>query len=204
MPQTTNINTESKETLATMRAIIPDRRLTSSEARQLTERQATRLRGMLDNSEPKLDLDHLAELRHISLVEQPELPTSATSFWNGSQWLILVKTTETITRQRFSICHELHHIICHPQRQQLFGTLEVRNPEAEYLADYFAACLLMPRLLVKRHWGIGPRRVTAMAARFGVSPQAMSYRLDQLGLTEPHPRCAWSNPTTDDLALETT
>lgn len=203
MPRTTNINTESKGTLAALRAVIPDRRLTPSEGRQLTERQATQLRRLLNNPEPKLDLDQLAALPGISLVEQPDLPTPATSFWNGTEWLIQVKTTDTLTRQRFSICHELHHIICHPSRQQLFGTLEVRNPEAEYLADYFAACLLMPRLLVKRHWGIGPRRVAAMAARFGVSPQAMSYRLDQLGLTEPRPRCAWSSPTTEDFALET-
>jgi len=74
----------------------------------------------------------------------------------------------------------------------MFGSSNPRNPDAERLADHFAACLLTPKLLVKRYWGQGPRTVSSLAHRFGVSPQAMSYRLDQLGLTEPKSRCAWN------------
>lgn len=202
MPET-NTNTTTKGTLATLRAVVPDRRVSATELSTVTERQATLLRRLFDNPGPKLDLDHIARIPRVQLIERPDLLASATAFWSDSTWLILVNTTETITRQRFSICHELHHIICHPTRQQMFGTLEVRNSEAERLADYFAACLLMPRLLVKRYWGTGPRKISVMAERFGVSPQAMSYRLDQLGLTEPRPRCAWTTtPVLDEIALE--
>lgn len=60
---------------------------------------------------------------------------------------------------------------------------------AERAADHFAACLLMPKRWVKRLWGEGTQTITQMAAAFGVSHQAMRYRLDQLGLVEPPERC---------------
>jgi len=54
-----------------------------------------------------------------------------------------------------------------------------------------SANVLMPKLLVKRYWGRGPRTLTSIATRFEVSTQAMSYRLRQLGLTDAPERCAW-------------
>ncbi len=50
----------------------------------------------------------------------------------------------------------------------------------------------MPKLYVKRRWGQGPRTLTAIAKTFGVTPDAMKYRLDQLGLLDEAQRCRWS------------
>jgi Zn-dependent peptidase ImmA (M78 family) len=57
------------------------------------------------------------------------------------------------------------------------------------VADYFAACVLMPKKLVKRRFGEGLRTASQLAAEFGVSPVAMQYRLHQLGLLERYRRC---------------
>lgn len=54
--------------------------------------------------------------------------------------------------------------------------------QAEQAADYFAACLLMPRAWVKRAWSEGLQRLSELSQLFEVSPPAMARRLDHLGL----------------------
>jgi len=107
--------------------------------------------------------------------------------------MILLNSTEAVTRQRFSMLHEFKHVIDHTTKHRLYGaTTQGHDPVAERTADYFAACVLMPKMYVKRHWGRGPRTLTSMAETFGVSPAAMKYRLDQLGLADEPRRCQWS------------
>jgi Zn-dependent peptidase ImmA (M78 family) len=68
-------------------------------------------------------------------------------------------------------------------RDSRFGTAE---DAAERAADYFAACLTMPRAWLKRcFYDEGFRDPRVLARRFGVSASAMRYRFDQLGLLEP-------------------
>lgn len=195
MPSTQHQQPSRIGTLASLRALVPKRPLTATDLRMVTERQATRLRQILNITAGEFPIEAINQIPRIELRPDPDLPTSAMAFWNSKTWVILVNTTETITRQRFSIMHELHHIICHTNKHHMFGSADMRNETAERAADRFAANVLMPKVLVKRHWGIGPRTVTTLARRFNVSPQAMSYRLDQLGLTEPKPRCAWTQTT---------
>jgi len=191
--------------MAILRAVVPNRRLTNGEVRQIVERQANTLRRMLDATEDRFPMSALEQLPRVELRPDTDMPGSAMALWNGNSWVILVNTTEVANRQRFSTLYELHHIICHTTKRQMFGSDDTRNPAAESAADYFAACVLMPKLLVKRYWGTGPRTVSAMAQRFGVSAQAMSYRLNQLGLTEPRKRCNWrppNGPVTDEVTFE--
>jgi Zn-dependent peptidase ImmA (M78 family) len=54
--------------------------------------------------------------------------------------------------------------------------------------------LLMPRPWLKRAYAHGIQRLPELAARFGVSQLAMQVRLNQIGLTEPAPRCSRSRP----------
>ena len=199
MPTSLHQPTPRTGTLASLRALVPNRQLTKTDLRQVTERQANRLRQLLNITDANFPMEAINSIPRIELRSDPDLPTSAMALWDGKTWVILVDTTETITRQRFSILHELHHIICHTTKQQMFGNSDMRNETAERTADLFAACVLMPKLLIKRHWGIGPRTVTTMAKQFDVSPQAMSYRLDQLKLTDPKPRCAWTTTTTPTI-----
>jgi Zn-dependent peptidase ImmA (M78 family) len=51
------------------------------------------------------------------------------------------------------------------------------------MCDFFAACFLAPRPWVKRLWAQGMQDAGELAAVFNVSPAAMSWRLNELGMT---------------------
>lgn len=182
--------------LTLLRGIIPDRRVGNQEHRRIAELQANKLRRFVGSTDAMLDSEAITQLPHIDLRFDDRLPTSGMSFWDGSTWVVLLNPTEAETRQRFSLPHELHHIICHSKRGLLFGEPSARNsPAAESMADYFAACALMPKLFVKRLFGQGIHDHEQLARHFDVSPIAMSYRLDQLGLTTASRRCGFSTST---------
>lgn len=188
---TTTSPNPTTSTLASLRALVPDRRLTRQEVRQLTERQATRLRAHLGEQDvPFFDEARLRELPRIRVEWDADLPTSGMTVWDGDCWVLAVNSGEAATRQRFSLLHEFHHAVSHGVRHRLFGHTAGHCQFAESTADHFAACVLMPKMLVKRHWGRGPRSTRKMAELFGVSPQAMSYRLRDLGLLEERQRCS--------------
>ncbi|MBA2460976.1 MAG: ImmA/IrrE family metallo-endopeptidase [Actinobacteria bacterium] len=99
---------------------------------------------------------------------------------------ILVNAAEPEPRQRFTIAHELGHWIC----QCLEGTVKPVycraeeigvDPEARVLereANIFAANLVMPESAV---------RAAAGENRFGVSGEALAWRLYNLGIAAEPP-----------------
>ena len=102
---------------------------------------------------------------------------------------ILVNAAEPATRQRFTIAHELGHWVC----QCLEGTVRPVycraedvgvDPEAKALereANIFAANLVMPETAVRDANGTN---------RFGVSEEALAWRLYNLGLRDAAPENA--------------
>jgi Zn-dependent peptidase ImmA (M78 family) len=93
-------------------------------------------------------------------------------------------------RQRFTCAHELGHFNLRSQRGSFEdweyvdhrGTLagEGTDPDEMY-ANAFAATLLMPQRAIKKLWD-GDGEVAPLAYTFGVSVEAMSNRLKNLGL----------------------
>ncbi len=178
-----------------LRDLIPHRPVASHELRPLAELQANHLRWALGITEARFDTDAIGALPRIRIRRDPDLPTSGLSYWDGHAWSIVLNPTDPPTRQRFSLLHELHHIISHPHRRRLFGASAASNdPLAEQTADYFAACALMPKLHVKRRFGRGVQHPLRLARAFNVSPAAMRYRLHQLGLTDTAARCSTTSP----------
>ncbi|MEZ5229207.1 MAG: ImmA/IrrE family metallo-endopeptidase [Acidimicrobiales bacterium] len=189
---TPSININHRGTLTLLRGLVPHRTVSQREALQVAELQASRLRQHLGIDEARFPTEAL-DLPRIRIEYDADLPSSGMAFWNGSTWVIVLNATEAPTRQRFSLVHEFKHIVDHTTQDRLYGADARRNdPAAEQAADYFAACVLMPKLYVKRHWGQGPRTPTSMAKMFGVSPAAMKYRLDQLGVLDEPERCRCS------------
>lgn len=124
--------------------------------------------------------------------------------------LIGVNAFHSSTRQRFSLAHELGHALLHfahdpPSDAEavvdrplevLFrdGVAGQGTNRVEIDANAFAAALLMPEEMVKgrlrRRWEQEPTRsveltISDLADDFDVSPQAMRYRLVNLGLADP-------------------
>jgi Zn-dependent peptidase ImmA (M78 family) len=100
---------------------------------------------------------------------------------------ILVNAAEPETRQRFTIAHELGHWVCQcvgaatPQPVYCRAEEVGVNPEARALereANIFAANLVMPEQAVRAAGGEN---------RFGVSDEALAWRLYNLGLAPTPP-----------------
>ena len=176
--------------LRTLRALTPERPLHFSESLRIAELQANRLRelsGLFDGAVP---VDLVDQLDRIT-VRYQRIPTSGLTYWDGHTWVIGINRSEPIARQRFTLFHELKHIIDHGRADRLY-TAQIdddRARQAERAADYFAGCVLMPKRLVRRSWYRGTQRASALAAEFEVSERAMEVRLSQLGLSEPKVRC---------------
>ena len=88
-------------------------------------------------------------------------------------------------RQRFTLFHEVFHILAHCKATPVFkkrGT-EVNKGGSfnELLADYFAACILMPREWVREKWA-EVKDLDSMTKIFEIPKPIMWIKLRQLGL----------------------
>lgn len=189
----TNSNTNHRPTpsvLASLRNLVPDRLLQQHEALHIAELQAARLRELTNSTDTALAEEAIASLPRIRVVRR-HLPTSGMSYWNGECWVIALNENEPEARQRFTLVHEYKHILDHPTADRLYrdGYRMTASEQAERAADYFAGCVLMPRMLLKRSWGTGVQTLSALARTFEVSSRAVEVRLSQIGLTEPTARC---------------
>lgn len=184
-------------TLRRLRSVIPSARtdVTFDEALRVAELQATLLHELVGGSEGITEAA-IADLPRIRIVREA-IASVGSSHWNGREWIICLNAQDPLTRQRFTLLHELHHIIDHGNAHVLYrgDTYRTREVQAEVAADYFAGCALVPKRELKRVWGSGMQRPEHLAEHFGVSVQAIEVRLDQTGLSRivdhvPAPRCA--------------
>lgn len=92
--------------------------------------------------------------------------------------------TEPPVRQRFTVAHELGHFaLGHEDSPRDVGNFQSSGDYRERQANKFAAELLMPASLVTHYYQSGvASSVEALASIFGVSKDAMGYRLINLGL----------------------
>jgi len=172
--------------LRILRGLMPQRSLSYHEALQVAERQATRLLSLLDITEAPVPIEVITEQPHIRMSICAELPASGATHWDGNDWVIRVNGSEYHLRQRYTICHEYKHVLDHPVRHHRIrvapGGIFTSDEAGERVADYFAACLLMPRTWVKTEFSTSRLSTSDLAHRFQVSAKAMSYRLYSLGL----------------------
>lgn len=121
---------------------------------------------------------------------------------DSAQTVIGVNTQHPTVRQNFTVAHELAHFLLHDQEQlhvdRAFPTVRLRDDvsskgidDAEKEANLFAAELLMPERFLERDLiGRGSLDLNGddfipqLAQKYGVSVQALMYRLQYLGHTE--------------------
>ena len=120
---------------------------------------------------------------------------------NGStlKWAIVINASDPPVRQRFTIAHELGHLLLHKYASpHADGRVQVRfrdedsakgSIREEIEANQFAAELLMPEEQVRSLVKLGHdvmdsesdqralKRIQQIARRFGVSAQALSLRI---------------------------
>ncbi len=176
-------NGQERGVLAILRSVMPRRLLNTQEAELVAELQANRLLELAGMPQPPVPNELITELPRIAVRLDPNLPVSGCAQWVSGRWLLSINASEPWTRQRFSLAHEFKHVLDHPFVDEVYAGDE----QAEHLADYFAACLLMPRRYVKRVWGEGMQSLRALSEHFGVSEPAVVRRLQHLGLRSAGP-----------------
>ena len=90
--------------------------------------------------------------------------------------IIVLNEEQPADRLRFTLAHELGHLVMH----------HFPNAEMETEANEFASALLMPRndVLVALRGRLDLRRLAALKPEWRVSMQALLYRAQSLGLIE--------------------
>jgi Zn-dependent peptidase ImmA (M78 family) len=116
----------------------------------------------------------------------------------NNEGIISYNPRESIVRQRFTIAHELGHLLLHKETQDVFVDKQFQvhfrdensttgQDVQELQANAFAAALLMPKDLllteVKKHnFDLGDESaIKDLAKLFNVSLQAMTFRMVNLG-----------------------
>jgi Zn-dependent peptidase ImmA (M78 family) len=135
-------------------------------------------------STPPVDVIAIAEAYGIRVkeVDGAEWDGAVDMGRPGEPPTIYVNSSSSATRQRFTIAHELGHFFLHGDRQRAFrDTFSSQGLHLhEIEANRFSAELLMPAHWVKAY--LRYESPIQLADRFNVSFQAMTIRLNTLGL----------------------
>jgi Zn-dependent peptidase ImmA (M78 family) len=85
----------------------------------------------------------------------------AAGIWNRDRLTILISTRYPYETRRFTAGHEIGHFILHPHigdrtlhRERPFDRPRSGRPPLEQEADYFSACLLMPRGAIEKEFDV--------------------------------------------------
>lgn len=165
--------------------------VTDARAGALRDRYLAQFGG----AELPVPVEQIAEdLLGLSVAESEELQVSGLLLPAEHEvWLNALEARESPGRRRFTIAHEVGHWVCQCLEGRVapifcrstdVGVGEGRQLERE--ANVFAAELLMPEPLVRAEW---PRATSCaeLAAWFGVSDNAMHWRLYNFGLVGAPP-----------------
>jgi hypothetical protein len=182
--------TAMKQLISELRNLVPNRPLSYGESIQVARLQAARLRKSLGANDPEINLMWLIAQTAVPVrfVPSHELneDSGLTTDLIGGKLQIFINQAEPVIRQRFSVLHELKHVLDFPQASTIHKRLGSGNPQRkgdmiEWVANEFAAHVLMPTPLVKRIWH-RTQDIELAASFFNVSREAMSTRLTRLGL----------------------
>lgn len=165
------------------------------------EAEATRLlQETGQDREPPVDVGRIAEHLGAQVVEERlDRDLSGLLYRDGDQVVIGVNNSHAERRRRFTVAHEIGHMVLHKGRPLVLDHVRVnfRNATSstatdleEIQANAFAAELLMPgaqvmayaRAALEAGRASDAALVRDLADGFDVSEQAMEYRLVNLGL----------------------
>src|SRR5690242_8599205 len=97
-----------------LRDLTPLRRVSRYEALRLAEAQAERLLRLSGVAEPPVAEDVIRALPGIQIERVVPTKAQAAAQWSHGRWLIILNGAHSRGRQRFSLAHELKHILDQP------------------------------------------------------------------------------------------
>jgi Zn-dependent peptidase ImmA (M78 family) len=146
--------------------------------------------------EPPVPVDTIARGLGAELKYVPfDGDVSGMLYRDGASTIIAINSLQPVNRQRFTIAHEIGHLLFHEGRKAVYvdtGYVNFRGhgdqDGDEREANQFASLLLMPERfiipdLAEAQFDIeSDERVESLRKRYKVSSQAMSIRLAKLGV----------------------
>lgn len=147
--------------------------------------------------EGAVDVVELADRLGLE-VYQESLPDSSSGYieYKDGDTYIVINENHPLTRQRFTIAHELGHYVHDFDKLKELGRLdrskEKISNEVEIVADTFAANILMPenetKILVKKlnDSKISAEVIEKIAEHFRVSRSMAIVRIRELGISVPY------------------
>jgi len=158
--------------------------------------RAKQVIAMFNVTGPPVEVNEIA--RHLGFTVIPfEFPdeVSGVTFIEAGVKSIGVNSKHALTRQRFSVAHEIGHYLCGHEAYDgdkilVEETARMLNAHShqEMEANEFAAELLMPVNWLRKDVGAIGLDVPALAKRYQVSEQAMWIQLIDHRLASQHGR----------------
>lgn len=135
-----------------------------------------------------LDLEKIIEKNGVKLQKVEFKSSEDAGAYDKTTRTILVNAADSYFRKAFTIAHELGHLFLHQDLSyevlkrstttSLNGDLNILEKEA----NWFAACLLMPREQFINTWNLTSGDKRLLSSYFGVSEQSVFWRARSLGL----------------------
>jgi Zn-dependent peptidase ImmA (M78 family) len=187
---TTTLHHRQPSVMASLRGLVPERPLTFWESHRIAELQAVRLLQQLGCTSAPVPLSALTSLPRLDVRLDGRLRSSGATTWRKGLWRIRINASEPHTRMRFTVAHEIKHVLDASLDDVIYARVPTaaRERHIEAICNHFAANVLMPRVWLKRLWFGGHQDVADLAWRFDVSQEAMRIRLQVIGLLERTPR----------------
>ena len=166
-----------------LRSLAPNRALDLTEALRVAELQAEALLKMSDVAMPPFPDRVITSLPRIRVVRTDLATIASAARWSHGAWMILLNWKDIPARQRFSLVHQVKHIIDWPQRETLYPVAfgPAARKIAEQSADHFAGSVLMPESWLDRCMAMGLSTPNELSVQLGVSPAAIRVRLASVG-----------------------
>ncbi len=175
-----------------LRQLIPLRPLALHEAYRWAEQQADEILRLMCIEQPSVPLRWIFDLPKVEVRLEPRyrmVGVAGLTTWRKGRYLTIINRNDSPGRRRYTLAHELKHIIDYTQvdtiyRELGYGDAREQAHRIERIADHFAACLLMPRPWLQQAWEAGAQDITQLADRFSVTSRAMTVRLNYLGFID--------------------
>lgn len=174
-----------------MRKVLGPNRLAPEELLLQTEALAEQVLTAAALSHPPVPENIILHLGPETVIEYFDWKSliGAVTYVEG-RWVFGINRNDPPGRRRFTLMHEFKHALdgLRTVRDYRSWRKGMPKPLEEYLADRFAAVLLMPDQWVRAEAKRDPR-LGRLAWRFGVSHEAMGNRLRELDLpivSTPH------------------
>lgn len=153
-------------------------------------------------NEPPISIEKIAKQLKLRVRFEPfDGDLSGCIVRHGNHATVGINSLHHENRQRFTLAHEIGHFLLHKGEEVIVDrgfrvnlrdaeASKAENPE-EIEANYFAAELLMPENILiddlkgKKLDIENDELIRELADRYRVSPQALTYRLVNLGYLNP-------------------